>query len=144
MKIEPYGFDERIGWDTHLITVAGKAALFSDGPLSLSNVAFISRYPTDEDIEEALGPPRAEPVPEASSQAPLDVALPLLRSARASILELVRGEHGTLPNSARLPLLRAIEAINEATGSLIYVAPIADGTLPEVLARIFPPDKAPS
>lgn len=27
------GFDERIGWDTHLICVDGKAALFSDGPL---------------------------------------------------------------------------------------------------------------
>lgn len=27
------GIDERIGWDTHLICVDGKAALFSDGPL---------------------------------------------------------------------------------------------------------------
>ena len=30
---EEYGFDERIGWDTHLICVDGKAALISDGPL---------------------------------------------------------------------------------------------------------------
>lgn len=29
----PYKLDERTGWDTHLITVDGKAALFSDGPL---------------------------------------------------------------------------------------------------------------
>lgn len=27
------GFDKRIGWDTHLICVDGKAALFSDGPI---------------------------------------------------------------------------------------------------------------
>lgn len=26
-----YGFDERIGWNTHLICIGGKAALFSDG-----------------------------------------------------------------------------------------------------------------
>ena len=30
---EPYCYDERIGWDTHLICVDGKAALFSDGPI---------------------------------------------------------------------------------------------------------------
>lgn len=23
IKIEPYGFDERIGWDTHIVTVEG-------------------------------------------------------------------------------------------------------------------------
>ena len=33
VTIKPHGFDERIGWDTHLICVDGKAALFSDGPL---------------------------------------------------------------------------------------------------------------
>jgi hypothetical protein len=26
------GIDERIGWDTHLVSIDGKAALFSDGP----------------------------------------------------------------------------------------------------------------
>jgi hypothetical protein len=31
VTIEPYGYDKRIGWDTHLICVDGKAALFSDG-----------------------------------------------------------------------------------------------------------------
>lgn len=31
VTIEPYGRDERIGWDTHLVCVDGKAALFSDG-----------------------------------------------------------------------------------------------------------------
>lgn len=31
VTVQPYGRDERIGWDTHLICVAGKAALFSDG-----------------------------------------------------------------------------------------------------------------
>lgn len=33
VSIEPYGFDDRIGWDTHLVCVDGKAALFTDGPL---------------------------------------------------------------------------------------------------------------
>jgi hypothetical protein len=32
VTIEPYGFDERIGWNTHIVCVDGKAALFSDGP----------------------------------------------------------------------------------------------------------------
>lgn len=27
------GIDQRCGWDTHLVCVGGKAALFSDGPL---------------------------------------------------------------------------------------------------------------
>ena len=27
------GIDERTGWDTHLVCVDGKAALFTDGPL---------------------------------------------------------------------------------------------------------------
>lgn len=27
------GIDHRIGWDTHLVCVNGKAALFTDGPL---------------------------------------------------------------------------------------------------------------
>ncbi len=33
VTIVPYGYDDRIEWDTHLICVAGNAALFSDGPL---------------------------------------------------------------------------------------------------------------
>ena len=33
VTIKPYGFDDRIQWDTHLICIDGKAALFSDGPL---------------------------------------------------------------------------------------------------------------
>jgi hypothetical protein len=32
VTIEPYAKDPRIGWYTYLICVAGKAALFSDGP----------------------------------------------------------------------------------------------------------------
>lgn len=31
VTVQPYGHDDRIGWDTHLICVDGKAALFSDG-----------------------------------------------------------------------------------------------------------------
>jgi hypothetical protein len=27
------GIDERCGWDTHLVCIDGKAALFTDGPL---------------------------------------------------------------------------------------------------------------
>ena len=32
VAIEPWGYDERIGWRTHLLTIDGKAALFTDGP----------------------------------------------------------------------------------------------------------------
>ncbi len=28
------GIDERIGWDTHLVIVDGRAALFTEGPMS--------------------------------------------------------------------------------------------------------------
>lgn len=31
VTVIPWGRDERIGWDTHLVCVAGKAALFVDG-----------------------------------------------------------------------------------------------------------------
>jgi hypothetical protein len=33
VTIEPYGYDKRIGWDTHLLCIDGKAALFTDGPV---------------------------------------------------------------------------------------------------------------
>lgn len=33
VTIEPYGRDDRIGWDTHLLCIDGRAALFTDGPL---------------------------------------------------------------------------------------------------------------
>lgn len=34
MTIEKYGgFDERIGWDTHLLCIDGRAALYTDGPM---------------------------------------------------------------------------------------------------------------
>jgi hypothetical protein len=33
VTIEWYGRDRRIGWDTHLVCVDGKAALFTDGSL---------------------------------------------------------------------------------------------------------------
>jgi len=32
-KIEPYCFDERIGWDTHIVLVRGQAWGFTNGPL---------------------------------------------------------------------------------------------------------------
>lgn len=31
--VKPYGYDKRIGWDTYLVTIDGKAALFCDGPI---------------------------------------------------------------------------------------------------------------
>lgn len=34
VTVQPYGRDERIDWDTHLICVDGNAALFSDGWLT--------------------------------------------------------------------------------------------------------------
>jgi hypothetical protein len=33
IKVEPYGFDDRIGWDTYIVTVNGSAWGFTDGPL---------------------------------------------------------------------------------------------------------------
>lgn len=35
VTIEPYCFDERIGWDTYLVCIGGKAAMFTDGPIVL-------------------------------------------------------------------------------------------------------------
>lgn len=33
VHIEPYGFDDRIGWDTHIVTLDGYGVLgFTDGP----------------------------------------------------------------------------------------------------------------
>ena len=34
VKIEPYGFDARIGWDTHIVTVKGNAWGFTNGPVT--------------------------------------------------------------------------------------------------------------
>lgn len=31
--VAPYGFDDRIGWDTHIVTVDGAAVGFTDGPM---------------------------------------------------------------------------------------------------------------
>ncbi len=33
-KLEPYGFDDRIGWDTYLVTVNGQAWGYTNGPLA--------------------------------------------------------------------------------------------------------------
>jgi len=33
VSVEPYGYDERCDWDTHLICVNGHAALFAKGPM---------------------------------------------------------------------------------------------------------------
>lgn len=33
VKVEPYGFDKRIGWDTHIVTVDGRAVGFTNGPV---------------------------------------------------------------------------------------------------------------
>ena len=32
IKIEKYGFDPRIGWDTYIVTHNGRAVGFTDGP----------------------------------------------------------------------------------------------------------------
>lgn len=34
IEIKPYGRDDRIGWDTHMVTVDGNAVGFTNGPLS--------------------------------------------------------------------------------------------------------------
>jgi len=31
--VKPYGFDARIGWDAHIVTVNGVAVGFTNGPL---------------------------------------------------------------------------------------------------------------
>lgn len=33
IDVRPYGFDKRIGWDTHVVTVRGAVVGFTDGPL---------------------------------------------------------------------------------------------------------------
>lgn len=34
VTVEEYGgYDERIGWHTHLLCIDGRAALFTDGPM---------------------------------------------------------------------------------------------------------------
>lgn len=33
IEVTPYARDERIGWDTHIVTVDGSAVGFTDGPL---------------------------------------------------------------------------------------------------------------
>jgi hypothetical protein len=32
IAIKPYGYDDRIEWDTHLVTIGGNAVGFTDGP----------------------------------------------------------------------------------------------------------------
>lgn len=35
LKVAPYGYDERTGWDTHIVTLEGYGVIgFTDGPLS--------------------------------------------------------------------------------------------------------------
>lgn len=35
VAVEPYCYDERIGWDSHMVTVMGGAIGFTDGPLAI-------------------------------------------------------------------------------------------------------------
>jgi hypothetical protein len=34
IRVEPYGFDKRIGWDTYIVLLDGHASAFTNGPLS--------------------------------------------------------------------------------------------------------------
>lgn len=34
VSVEPYAFDERIGWYTHIVTIEGRAFGWTDGPVS--------------------------------------------------------------------------------------------------------------
>ncbi len=34
IKVEPYGFDNRIGWNTYVVTDRGNGVAFTDGPLN--------------------------------------------------------------------------------------------------------------
>jgi len=33
IKVEPYGFDERIGWDTYIVLLGDQASAFTDSPI---------------------------------------------------------------------------------------------------------------
>lgn len=33
IEVKPYGYDSRIGWDTHIVTLKGDAIGFTDSPL---------------------------------------------------------------------------------------------------------------
>lgn len=59
IEFVPWGFDHRIGWDTYLITVDKKAALFCDGP-----------FANDEDF------PIIERLRKRITQMPADTLLP--------------------------------------------------------------------
>ena len=37
IKVEPYGFDDRIKWNTYIVTVDGKAIGFTDSPVENPN-----------------------------------------------------------------------------------------------------------
>ena len=34
IEVTPYDHDDRIEWDAHLVTLAGRAVAFTDGPLA--------------------------------------------------------------------------------------------------------------
>lgn len=34
VEVKHYGYDDRIDWDTYLVTIDGAAALFCDGPVT--------------------------------------------------------------------------------------------------------------
>lgn len=48
VAITPYGYDDRIEWNTYIITIDGKAALFSNGPLKkeIKNMSQDNKFPT--------------------------------------------------------------------------------------------------
>lgn len=39
VQIEPYGYDDRIGWDTHLIKIFGIPFAFSDGLIPVTPIS---------------------------------------------------------------------------------------------------------
>jgi hypothetical protein len=38
LAVEPYGYDGRIDWDTHIVTVDGAAVGFTDGPIQTKDM----------------------------------------------------------------------------------------------------------
>ncbi len=44
ITVEPYGFDNRIQWNTHIVLLDGRAVAFTDGPL------------TPDDLPESCAP----------------------------------------------------------------------------------------
>jgi hypothetical protein len=62
VTVEPYAFDERIGWDSHVVSVKGHGVYgFTDGPLDLV-VEFVEWADQGQEQIESMGLKHKEPI----------------------------------------------------------------------------------